>query len=552
MTFGGPHDPTFSPPVRAAVLGGRYELRRLLGSGGMTQVYLAHDLRLDRPVAVKTLRADLVHDPLLQERFRGEARSTASLNHPAVAAVYDTGEHPVHGVGLPYLVTEYVDGTTLREALYTEPPPSVGHALEITAGVLRALAHAHHCGIAHGDIRPANVMLTSAGRVKVRDFGTARYDVDAGSDLYATGCLLYELLTLCPPFTGDPATAETDRSKADAIVLRALTEDQEFRYRSAQEMLADVEACLGAPPVAAVGPHEEGGEGGEGEEGEEGERAAGGRRGGTVALAVAGAGVVTLGLVLGWYMFGRGTADDGRTDVPDLVGQTLAQARSTAGNVGLTVTVADREPCADQPRGRVCEQSPGDGELAKGAAVSVTVSTGAPKKRAPGSTATATAAEEAAKATVPDLTGATLSEARSLLAGAELELGRTTEVESGAEAGTVIGQSAASGTGVAPGTSVDVEVAEAVRTVRIPDDLGGATLAEARDELGTLGLRLAVATGYSQDSDAVVTSSGPAAGSEIAAGGTVVVTTEKPSEQSSAGTTPTDGTATPSATTEAG
>ncbi|MDH6502533.1 protein kinase [Streptomyces sp. SAI-149] len=293
MNFGGPDDLAFSQPAPVAIVGDRYELRLLLGSGGMAEVHLAHDLRLDRSVAVKTPRTDLAHDPALQERFRREAQSTASLNHPAIAAVYDTGEHFSYGAPLPYLVMEYVDGTTLREALYSGSPLTVERALEVTAGVLEALGHSHQHGIVHRDIKPANVMVTWSGQVKVMDFGIARdardvgmtqtsmvigtaqylspeqamgHAIDARSDLYSVGCLLYELLTLRTPFTGDSPMAvmyqhvqEEPRPpslynpevgpQVDAIVLRALTKDPAYRYQSAQEMLADVEAYLGAQTV---------------------------------------------------------------------------------------------------------------------------------------------------------------------------------------------------------------------------------------------------------------------------------------------------------------
>ncbi|MGW0708212.1 PASTA domain-containing protein [Streptomyces sp. NPDC002643] len=606
------------------MLGGRYELRLLLGSGGMAEVHLAQDLRLDRRVAVKTLRGDLAHEPGLQERFRREAQSTASLNHPAIAAVYDTGEDIAYGGGqLPYLVMEYVDGATLRDTLHSGPPLTVARALEVTAGVLRALAHSHRHGIVHRDIKPANVMLNRAGEVKVMDFGiardardtgmtqtsvvigTAQYlspeqalgnDIDARSDLYSAGCLLYELLTFRTPFTGETPMAvmyqqvqETPRPpslfnpevgpEVDEIVLRALEKDPAHRYQYAEHMLAAIEAYLGTGTQSTGAADLAYGDTERGEQEEPEEEP--GRRRGSVALVAAGVAVVVVALVLGWFVFGRGTGDDGRTDVPDLVGRTLEEARRTADNVGLTVTVDKEEPCADQPKDRICAQSPVDGELAEGEAVTVTVSTGAPKVEVPdvtdkdeddasrilqdkgfkvklrhveaeddagtvlkqnpaggekaekGTEITLTVAEEAARATVPDLTGGTLAEARKLLAEEGLELGDTIEVESDAEAGTVVGQGTAAGTEIAPGTAVDVQVAKAVETVRIPTDVVGRTLGEVREQLGALGLQVSVATGYSRASDAVVTSTTPVAGSEVEVGSTVVVVTENASDAQS-------------------
>jgi predicted Ser/Thr protein kinase len=279
-------------------LGGRYELGSVLGRGGMAEVYLAHDTRLGRTVAVKTLRVDLARDPSFQARFRREAQSAASLNHPSIVAVYDTGEDYVDGVSVPYIVMEYVDGSTLRELLHSGRKLLPERAMEMTVGVLQALEYSHRAGIVHRDIKPANVMLTRTGQVKVMDFGiaramgdsgmtmtqtaavigTAQYlspeqakgeQVDARSDLYSTGCLLYELLTVRPPFVGDspvavayqhvredpqpPSVYDPEVTPAmDAIVLKALTKDPDYRYQSADEMRADIEAALDGQPVGAA------------------------------------------------------------------------------------------------------------------------------------------------------------------------------------------------------------------------------------------------------------------------------------------------------------
>src|SRR5258708_18644272 len=156
------------------MLGGRYELDGIVGRGGMAEVFRARDIRLDRIVAVKTLRDDLARDQTFQARFRREAQSAASLNHPSVVAVYDTGEDMVGPTPVPYIVMEYVDGPTLRDLLRDDRrlPPEPAPA--ITDGVLQALDYSHKNGIIHRDIKPGNVMLTRAGDVKVMDFGIAR------------------------------------------------------------------------------------------------------------------------------------------------------------------------------------------------------------------------------------------------------------------------------------------------------------------------------------------------------------------------------------------
>ena len=293
-------EPPQGPPAGAdqvGRLGDRYEVGGLLGRGGMADVRVGRDLRLGRTVAIKRLRNDLASDPTFQARFRREAQSAASLNHPAIVAVYDTGDEiGPDGQGVPYIVMELVEGQTLREVLRQDRKILPQRSLDITADVLNALDYSHRAGIVHRDIKPANVMLTPSGQVKVMDFGiaraiadsssamtqtaavvgTAQYlspeqargeQVDARSDIYSTGCLLFELLTGRPPFVGDspvsvayqhvreepsaPSAFNPEVTPAmDAVVLKALTKRTEDRYQSAAEMRADIERVLGGLEVA--------------------------------------------------------------------------------------------------------------------------------------------------------------------------------------------------------------------------------------------------------------------------------------------------------------
>jgi serine/threonine-protein kinase len=266
-------------------LSDRYEIGEILGFGGMSEVHLARDLRLHRDVAVKVLRADLARDPSFYLRFRREAQNAAALNHPAIVAVYDTGEAETANGPLPYIVMEYVDGVTLRDIVHTEGPMPAKRAIEVIADACQALNFSHQHGIIHRDVKPANIMISKSGAVKVMDFGiaraladansvtqtaavigTAQYlspeqargeKVDARSDVYSLGCVLYEILTGEPPFTGDspvavayqhvredpvpPSQRHNDISpELDAVVLKALAKNPDNRYQSAAEMRADL------------------------------------------------------------------------------------------------------------------------------------------------------------------------------------------------------------------------------------------------------------------------------------------------------------------------
>jgi serine/threonine-protein kinase len=291
----GRHDMTAQPRL----LGGRYQVGELLGYGGMAEVHRGRDLRLGRDVAIKTLRNDLARDQTFQLRFRREAQNAASLNHPAIVAVYDTGEErgPA-GEELPYIVMEFVNGRTLKEVLTAEGRLMPRRALEIVADICAAIEFSHRHGIIHRDIKPGNVMLTQTGQIKVMDFGiaralasgastmtqtsavigTAQYlspeqargePVDARSDVYSTGCVLFELLTGHPPFVGDnpvsvayqhvredpkpPSMSNRDVSPdVDAVVLKALAKNPLNRYQSAGEMRADIMRAVAGRPVAAV------------------------------------------------------------------------------------------------------------------------------------------------------------------------------------------------------------------------------------------------------------------------------------------------------------
>ncbi|MGW7497473.1 Stk1 family PASTA domain-containing Ser/Thr kinase [Streptomyces luteogriseus] len=516
-------------------LGGRYELGQVLGRGGMAEVYLAHDTRLGRTVAVKTLRADLARDPSFQARFRREAQSAASLNHPAIVAVYDTGEDYIDNVSIPYIVMEYVDGSTLRELLHSGRKLLPERSMEMTIGILQALEYSHRAGIVHRDIKPANVMLTRNGQVKVMDFGiaramgdsgmtmtqtsavigTAQYlspeqakgeQVDARSDLYSTGCLLYELLTVRPPFVGDSPVAvayqhvrEEPQSPSvfdpeitpemDAIVLKALVKDPDYRYQSADEMRADIEACLDGQPVAAtaaMGAVGYGGypddqpttalradsgagatsmlppmnpdDGGYGYDDRPDRRRGQQRKSNTstILLVVAGILVLVGAILIGrWAFSGDGGPSNDNLPAPSFVGESKKSAQQLAKNSDLELTFSSK-PCDDQSKGKICSQDPKAGvEVNKGDTISLVVSTGAPK------------------VAVPSVTGLSLDEAKAKLEDDRYQFDVQTETrESPEDPGTVLEQDPSTGDEVEKGSTITLTIAKAAEKSTVPDVLG--------------------------------------------------------------------------------
>jgi beta-lactam-binding protein with PASTA domain/predicted Ser/Thr protein kinase len=398
--------------AQARLLGGRYQVGELLGYGGMAEVHHGRDLRLGRDVAIKMLRTDLARDATFQMRFRREAQNAASLNHPAIVAVYDTGEEIAPtGETLPFIVMEFVNGRTLKEVLAAEGRLMPRRAMEITADTCAALEFSHRHGIIHRDIKPGNVMLTLNGQVKVMDFGiaralasgattmtqtsavigTAQYlspeqargeAVDARSDVYAAGCVLFELICGHPPFVGDspvsvayqhvredpPAPSDINPDVTppiDAIVLKALSKNPLNRYQSAGEMRADLlRAAAGRPVMAtpvmrenetvAMAPMGPGGGGGgtrpmPARVGDAGKR----RSSAWVLAALSALGVLAvIALVVGLLMT---KANQNKVSVPNVVGQPQAVAEANLTKQGLRSVVG--EPLlGDCPKGTVVRQ----------------------------------------------------------------------------------------------------------------------------------------------------------------------------------------------------
>jgi beta-lactam-binding protein with PASTA domain len=424
-------------------LSDRYELGEILGFGGMSEVHLARDVRLHRDVAVKVLRADLARDPSFYLRFRREAQNAAALNHPAIVAVYDTGEAETAAGPLPYIVMEYVNGVTLRDIVHTDGPLPPTRAIEIIADTCQALNFSHQHGIIHRDVKPANIMISTTNAVKVMDFGiaraladsgnsvtqtaavigTAQYlspeqargdSVDARSDVYSLGCVLYEMLTGEPPFVGDSPVAvayqhvredpvppsqryEGISADLDAVVLKALAKNPENRYQTAAEMRADlVRVHSGEPPEAPkiltdadrssflASPHSGGSAGPQTDPLPRQELDFARDRGfGSVSrwvVAVAALAVLTVIVTILINTFGGGMRN---VQVPDVRNQASADAIAALQNHGFK-TRTQQQPDSTVPPDHVIGTDPAaDAKVGAGDLITVDVSTGPEQREVP-------------------------------------------------------------------------------------------------------------------------------------------------------------------------
>jgi eukaryotic-like serine/threonine-protein kinase len=552
------------------LLGGRYELDGVVGRGGMAEVYRARDIRLDRIVAIKTLRTDLARDPTFQARFRREAQSAASLNHPSIVAVYDTGEDMMTGVPVPYIVMEFVDGRTVRDLLQDGHRLLPERSLEIIDGVLRALDYSHQAGIVHRDIKPGNVMVTRNGDVKVMDFGiaramsdaqstmtqtaqvigTAQYlspeqargeRVDSRSDLYSAGCLLYELLTGRPPFTGDspvaiayqhvrenpipPSRVDPDVPPwADAIVLKAMAKSPADRYQTAADMRADLQRAAAGMPVVAVAPTrmdmysvpQSGGTAATmlagatsqippvqyGYGGGDYQRGGRGGGGGLRWLPWVLGLVLVVGVVVGvaYYLLAGGKT----TSVPLVNNETVAQAEKaiTANHLGYTVVDQANSTVA---KGLVINSNPPEGNnVAANTTVTLYVSTGAQP------------------VTVPNVVGQQESQAENALQAKGFQFTVKSDPSSSAPTGQVLQESPPAGSQEPPNTTITLTVSGGL--VSVPSVVGDSQQT-ANSILTTAGFTVSVqqGSGPSQYANGTVFNQVPASSGSAAKGSTVVI-----------------------------
>ena len=537
---------------RERVLAGRYRIESAVGEGGMARVFRGQDEVLGRTVAVKVLAPEFARDGQFVQRFRREAQSAAALNHPNVVSVFDTGsDGPVH-----YIVMEFVEGRTLRDVLAADGRLHPRRAAEIAESMCRALATAHKQGLVHRDVKPGNVMLTPSGEVKVMDFGIARVTtgealtqtatvlgtasyfspeqakgepVDARSDVYSAGCVLYEMLTGQPPFSGDspvsiaykhvredpqlPSQLNRDVSSGlDAVVMKAMAKNPANRYQTATEMAEDLHRTqqgvevlatpiLPGQPTEVVNrpvrhtevmpalPEEE-------------------RPGRSPwPLVLTTALVVALVGVAAFLLVRELTASGTQVRVPEVVGRQEDVARSLLERQGFSV--AREEEASDQDAGVVIDQVPEPGDVVdQGSEVTIVVSQG-PEM-----------------VDVPDLTGFTEQEAADELETVELTVGQTTEEASEEfDPGQVIRQSPGPDEQAPAGSAVDLVISSGPETVVVPSVICD-DLEVARDKIRDAGLKLKRGTPEISDTcltPGTIARTDPEAGEQARPGSTVMV-----------------------------
>ena len=449
------------------VLGERYKLGAMIGTGGMADVYLAEDLRLHREVAVKVLRSDLARDPAFVARFKKEALSVAALNHPGIVAVYDSGQEETAQGSMPYIVMEYVEGETLREIISSGSPIPFERSIEIVTSILNSLAFSHKSGIVHRDIKPGNIMITKSGDVKVMDFGIARALSDVGatltstwnivgtaqylspeqasgtetderSDLYSVGCLFYEMLSGKTPFSGEtpvaiayqhvsaavpPITSLTSglEPSINEFFAVALAKDPKDRYQNANSMLKDLKRLSRGEKITTQIPRSR-------------PRISSRNRAiAAIALLVALIGTTS-------YIFFGANSKTNLVVIPNVVGLKEAEARAQLS--GFTITI-QRAHDPRIPKDRVASQIPlATAKVSQGSAVTLTLSDG------PGNSIVPTG-----------LVGKPLEEVRTLLSAAGLLISKITPVDSDQEPGIVLKVTPDQGSTIEAGTGIELEIA---------------------------------------------------------------------------------------------
>lgn len=549
----------------ARTFGDRYQVLERIGLGGMAEVYRARDELLGREVAVKVLNDKLSNDRSFVERFRREAQAAAGLSHPNIVSLYDYGSDD----GANFIVMELIEGRGLEAIISQEGPLLPERAAEVASDVARALERAHNTGLVHRDVKPSNIMITSYGQTKVTDFGIARAigdaeqtmtqtgmvigtasylspeqaqgnPVDARSDVYALGCVLYEMLTGAPPFTGDtplsiaykhvreepqkPSTTNPDVPDAlDAIAMKALAKNPDNRYQTAREMREDLQRFIAGQQVLAtpllagtttVAPAASGTQVIQREEEWVDDPEPEKRRAGLyVAIALLILGVFALlAYLLANNLLGGGDDTQKLVRVPDVVDLDQDEAREILEDKGFEVDIK-RAP-SNKEEGLVTKQDPEAGErIDEGDTVTLTVSEG-PRQTE-----------------VPDLIGLTQEEAEIAIDDAKLRLGKVAQAPSDeVEVGSVISQSPEPGNEVDVRSRVNLVISAGPEPVTVPSVIGQSEQT-AIDEIQAAGLTADVLRAPSEEEEGTVIAQDPEAGSEAAPGDIVTITVSEGPEQ---------------------
>jgi serine/threonine-protein kinase len=553
------------------VYNGRYEISNQVARGGTAQVYLARDLLLDRPVALKVLFPELSTDPSFVERFRREAQAAANLSHPNIVPVFDWGQSE----STYFIVMEYVDGEALSAIIRSQAPLDQSQAASIAADIAKALSYAHRHGVVHRDVKPGNVLITSDGQVKVTDFGIARamgsdeqvtqtglvmgtatyfspeqaqgLEVDGRSDIYSLGVVLYEMLTGRPPFAGDtpvsiayqhvretptsPRTINPSISASlDAIVSQAMAKLPAERYQTADEFRADLDRYVRGQTVLARLPSEIASSQqttiaqpvvtgsttaviGRFDDFEEPPVSLPPKRAPrTTPYWVAAGVVLVIVIVVAGILAGRSLGYFGGakfSKVPYVTGETEQAASQKLTSDGLVPVIVAVPATSAAQSGRVVRQDPSyPSSLHRGDKVMISVAGAAPH------------------ALVPSVTGEQFSDATKQLSAAGFQV-RVKRIPgtAGDKQGTVKTESPKATTSLATGSTVTISVVSGQKQVKVPNLLGQ-SLVQAVQTLATAGFSVNEnpTTAYSSAvPKGDVISSTPTAGSQLTFGTTVTL-----------------------------
>jgi serine/threonine-protein kinase len=508
----------------------------MIGTGGMADVYFGEDLRLNRQVAIKVLRRDLSDDPTFLTRFKKEAMAAAALSHPNIVSIFDAGEDQ----GNSYLIMELVNGITLSKYLENQKV-SVTESLLLISQILEAVSYSHQNGIIHRDIKPGNIMITDDGQIKVMDFGIARLTNQEGqtltstlnilgtaqyispeqatgnvsderSDIYAIGCILYELITGRPPFTGEtpvsvafqhvsseyqsPKTYVVDLNpEIEKIIAVSLAKNADDRYLTAVDMQNDIQKIIRGEKIERILPKTK-------------------TSGFSLKTKFILASFAIILIATGSFVFAINNSTPKSIVVPNLIGESLGQAKAFFN--GFNVQIKN-EPSSDIPQGKISAQEPLPLSKAKqGATLTLTFSTG------PGNT------------TVPsNLLGLLLVNAESEIRDVGLQIAQITPVNSNQAPGSVINVDPAPGSLVPAGTAINLNIASGEITV---PGIIGEDKVTASSDLTNAGFL--VTTSFTTDPnypDNSVIAQTPVAGSSEPIGSTVTLIINQLSNASASG-----------------